>query len=162
MPYTLLTFDYALFQAQCPAFANPVTYPEALMQMYWDIAINYITNVANWGALQGTTRQYAINLMVAHLAFLAGIIASGAGNTQVPGMMQTATIDKVTVGLTPPPLPNQFQWWLGLTPYGQMLLSLLQVNSVGGFYIGGSPVRAEMGYPGYGNWFGCGGGGWWR
>ena len=152
MAYTLLTLDYALFQAQCQAFANPVKYPESLMQMYWDIASNYISTVANWGALQGSMRQYALNLMVAHLAFLAGIIASGAGNTQVPGLMQTATIDKVTVGLTPPPLPNQFQWWLNLTPYGQQLLALLQINSVGGFYIGGSAPLAAFGYQGGGLW----------
>jgi hypothetical protein len=157
MTYTLLTFDYALFKLQCPAFANPVTYPESLMQTYWDIASNYISTVANWGALQGSMRQYALNLMVAHLAFLSGIIASGAGNTQVPGLMQTATIDKVSVGLTPPPLPNQFQWWLNLTPPGQSLLALLQVNSVGGFYIGGSAPLQAFGYQG-----GCWGRRQWR
>jgi hypothetical protein len=148
MAETILTFDYALFQLQFPAFANPVKYPEVLMQSYWDIAINYMSNVGNCGSLQGSMRQYGLNCFVAHLTFLAGIIASGAGNSQVPGMMQNATIDKVTVGLTPPPIPNQFQWWLGLTPYGQMLLALLQINSVGGFYIGGQGAVAAFGYQG--------------
>ena len=138
----ILTFDYALFISQCPQYSNGTTYPQALLQTYWDIAINYVSNVGNYGALQGAARQYGLNLMVAHLAYLAGLIAIG----QVPGLMQNATIDKVTVGLTPPPLKNQFQWWLSLTPYGQQLLALLQINSVGGFYIGGSPVLANFGY----------------
>lgn len=153
---TTLTFNYALFQLQFPVYANPITYPEVLLQSYWDIAINYISNTGNYGALQGVARQYAINLFVAHLIFLNGIIASGAGNSQVPGLMQNATIDKITVGLTPPPLPNQFQWWLNLTPYGQSLLALLQINSVGGFYIGGSSPRSAFGYQG-GSFWGWGG-----
>ena len=138
---TLLTFDETLFRAQVPQYANPVTYPNVLLQSYWDLAINYISNVGNYGSLQGNAREYAIDLMVAHLIYLAGLIAAG----QVPGLMQNATIDKVTVGLTPPPLKNQFQWWLSLTPYGQQLLALLQVSSVGGFYIGGSPTLASLG-----------------
>lgn len=148
MSTTILLFNYTLFQQQFPAYSNQNIYPESLMQSYWDIATNYMSNIGNYGSLQGSMRQYALNLLVAHLTFLAGIIASGNGNSQIPSLMQTATIDKITVGLTPPPIPNQFQWWLNLTPYGQQLLALLQVNSVGGFYIGGSPQRAAFGYQG--------------
>lgn len=130
MTAVILTFNYALFITQVPQYSNAIMYPQATLQNYWNVAINYITNTGNYGSLQGDARQYAINLFVAHLVYIAGLIAIG----QVPGLMQTATIDKVTVGLTPPPLKNQFQWWLSVTPYGQQLLSLLQVNSVGGFY----------------------------
>lgn len=142
-----LTFNYPLFVQQCPQYANDVTYPQTQMQNYWNIAINYMSNTGNVGSLQGDARQYGLNLFVAHLAYLAGLIAAG----QVPGLVQNATIDKVTVGLTPPPLKNQFQWWLSLTPYGQQLLALLQANSVGGFYIGGLAPRASFGY-GNGIW----------
>jgi len=69
MNETILTFDYALFQQQFPVYANPMFYPESLIQSYWDIAINYISNVGNFGSLQGSARQYAINLFVAHLIF---------------------------------------------------------------------------------------------
>lgn len=142
-----LTFNYALFIQQVPAYANAVMYPQTLMQNYWNIAINYMSNTGNCGSLQGDARQYALNLLVAHLTYLSGLIAAG----QVPGLVQNATIDKVAVGLTPPPLKNQFQWWLSLTPYGQSLLALLQLNSVGGFYIGGTAPRAGFsGAYGYG------------
>jgi hypothetical protein len=134
----ILTFDYAQFIALFPAYSNSLIYPQATLQAYWDSAINYICDVSNYGALQCEKRQYAINLMTAHLVYIAGLIASGT----VPYLMQNATIDKVTVGLTPPPLKNQWQWWLSVSPYGQQLLALLQANSVGGFYTGGAPVLA--------------------
>ena len=137
----VIVFDYDLFVLQVPMYANEQTYPESLIETYWDIATNYVSDL-NVGWINGSTRQYAINLMAAHLIYLAGLIAIG----QVPGLMQTATIDKVTVGLTPPPLKNQWQWWLSTTPYGQQLFALLQVQSVGGGYIGGSPVRSSFGF----------------
>lgn len=154
MAATILTFNYALFQQQFPTYSNPTTYPESLLQNYWDIVINYMSNVGNYGSLQGAQRQYALNLLVAHMIYLSVLIGTGNPNTgsQVPGLMQTATIDKVSVGLTPPPLPNQFQWWLNQTPWGQQLLALLQMNSVGGFYIGGQGAVAAFGYQGGNYW----------
>jgi hypothetical protein len=140
----LLTFDYASFVVIAPAYSDPIRYPQATLQAFWNSAINYISNVGNYGQLQDGARQYAINLMTAHLVYISGLIASGT----VPYLMQNSTIDKVSIGLTPPKLNNQFQWWLSVSPYGQQLLALLQVNSVGGFYIGGSPQRAAFGFQG--------------
>ena len=143
MSYVIL-FDYAKFILVAPAYADLQHYPEATIQAFWNSAVNYISNRQNCGVIQGDKRVYAINLMTAHLLYISGLIAAGT----VPYLMQTATIDKVTVGLTPPPLRNQFQWWLSVSPYGQELLALLQINSVGGFYIGGSAPRAAFGYQG--------------
>ena len=138
----LLTFNYAEFVAnpQFALYSNPIMYPEALLQAWWNTALNYISDVGNFGVIQGTQRQYAIDLMLAHLMFIQNLNTQG----QVPGLMQTATIDKVSVGLTPPPLKNQFQWWLSLSPYGQCLLAMLQYSTVGGFYIGGEDGRAGL------------------
>lgn len=134
----ILTFDVTAFRLLFPAFANASLFPDATLQMFWDSATCYISDVGNFGALQGKCRQYSINLMTAHLAQLSTIIAAG----QVPGLMQSATIDKITVSLTPPPVANQFKWWLNLTAYGQQLLALLQIRSAGGFYYGGVPELA--------------------
>lgn len=139
---TVITFDYALFQLQIPSYANSILYPEALVENFWNIAINYVNDTGNYGCMQGPSRAYAINLMTAHLIYLQGLIAAG----QVPGLVQDSQVDKIQVSLTPPPVKNQFDWWLSLTPYGQSLLALLQVSSVGGFYIGGSPVLSSLGY----------------
>jgi len=134
----ILTFDVTEFRLLFPTFANPAVFPDVTLQMYWDTATCFISDWANFGSLQGKCRQLALNYMTAHLAALSVVIAGG----QVPGLVQSATIDKVTVSLTPPPVPNQWKWWLNLTPYGQALLTLLSVRSAGGFYYGGVPELA--------------------
>lgn len=136
----ILTFDVTLFRQQFPAFANTTQFPNAMLQMYWDMATCYITDIGNYGWLQGDCRQLAINLMTAHLTALSILIAAG----QTPNLVQNATIDKVSVGLTPPPLKNQWQWWLSTTPYGMQLQALLQTRSVGGWAIGGRPELAAF------------------
>ena len=126
-----LSFNVEAFRALYPAFAaTPPT--DATLQAYWDAATCYISN-KNCGSLRGNCRQQALNLMTAHLAALSVIIAAG----QTPGQVQSSTIDKISVTLTPPVQDNQWQWWLGTTPYGQQLLALLQVRSAGGFFFGG-------------------------
>lgn len=140
MSDVILTFDVAEFRLQFPAFANEITFPDAMLQRHWDMATCYVSDIGNYGWLQGRCRQLAINLMTAHLTALSVLIAAG----QTPGLVQNATIDKVSVGLTPPPLRNQWQWWLSTTPYGQELLALLQTRSVGGWYIGGRPELAAF------------------
>lgn len=141
---TYLTFDYASFIVVAPAYSNQQTYPQATIQNYWNMAICYVSNIGNYGSLQGDCRQLALNLLTAHLLYIAGLTQGGT----VPYVMQTSTIDKVSIGLTMPTMKNQFMWWLMASPYGQQLYALLQANSVGGFYIGGSPQRAAFGYQG--------------
>lgn len=143
-----LTFDVAAFRLQFPAFANETTFPDEMLQMYWDMATCYISDDGSYGWLQGTCRQLAINLMTAHLTALSVIIAGG----EVPGIVNSATIDKVSVTLTPPPLKTEWQWWLLNTPYGAQLYALLTVRSSGGWYRGGmAPLAGFNGtypYPG--------------
>jgi len=146
----IILFNYAEFVAnpQFKAFSNPAEYPEVTIQAYWNSAINYISDVRNCGNVQGEQRRYAIDLMTAHLMYLSTVIAAG----QVPGIMQNAQIDKVSVGLTPPPLKNEFDWWLMISPYGQMLLALLQANTAGGDYYGGSAPRLGFNQAGMFPW----------
>lgn len=144
MSQVYLTFDYASFIIVAPSYSNLTTYPEAAIQNYWNMATNYMSTLATFGQLQGTQRQYGLNLLTAHLLYIAGLTQGGT----VPYLMQSSTIDKVSVTLTPPPLKNQFVWWLSSSPYGQELYALLQVKSVGGLYIGGSLQRFAFGYQG--------------
>lgn len=147
----IILFNYAEFVAnpQFAAFANPSVYPEVTIQAYWNSAINYISNVRYCGNIQDEQRRYAIDLMTAHLMYLSTVIAAG----QVPGIMQNAQVDKVSVGLTPPPLKNDFDWWLMTSPYGQMLLALLNANTVGGEYYGGSAPRLGFNQAGTFSWW---------
>lgn len=129
-----VVFNLTLFRAQFPAFANTGTYPDLLLEQYFSSACDYISP-ADYGYLNGASRLNALNMMVAHLAQLFTILGAG----QTPGIVDSATIDKVSVSLVPPPEKDQFQWWLNLTPYGAMLLALLAVKGVGGLYRGGRP-----------------------
>lgn len=146
---TIFVFDVTAFRLEFPAFANTTTFPDDTLQAYWDSATCYVSDV-DYGWLSGDCRFHALNLMTAHLTALSVLIAAG----QVPGMMQTATIDKISVGLTPPPVKSQWQWWLSLTPYGQQLFALLQVRSVGGFISGGFPETGAFNRRyGFGRWW---------
>ena len=133
------TFDIPAFRISFPQFASEFAYPDATLQMYWDSATCIIQN-STWGGfmLHGECRYRALTLLTAHLVALSLLVNAG----KVPGLVQGATIDKITVTLTPPPLFSQFEWWLSLTPYGQQLLAILQVSSVGGSYYGGLPERS--------------------
>lgn len=141
-----LVYDDTLFRAQIPAYSNVDDYPETTLQVWWNTAINYVSNSASFAwwesnAVPGsdnTPQQASINLMMAHLIFLSNLIAAGKIR---PGgdIVTSATIDKITVSLQPPPVKTQWQWWLSQSPYGAKLLALLTLKSAGGFYIGGSP-----------------------
>ena len=145
----VINYNDAAFRALFPTFANGTTYPQSTIQGYWNQATTYISNQSGgcyFGGANFAQQTQALNLMTAHLLFLSGQIQAG----NIGGVVSGATIDKVNVTLDPPPKPNQWQWFLNQTPYGQQLLALLQVVSVGGFYASSSvPGRA-------GFWFGNG------
>lgn len=131
---TAATFDVAAFRLAFPAFANVTAYPNIRLQGYWDMATQFVNNSTNC-QLTLAALTLLLNLITAHIAQIFTLIAAG----QTPGQINSATVDKITVSMTLAPQPNQWQWWLGLTPYGQQALALLQVKSVGGFYFGGLP-----------------------
>ena len=145
---TINSIDPA-FRTLFPAYADTVVYPAATVQAYWDTATAYVSNRAGGcytGGMTAAQQTLALNQMTAHLLYLGGQVAQG--NT--PGVMTGATIDKISVTLEPPPAPNQWQYWLNQSPYGQQLLALLQVASVGGFYAS-TAVPGRAGF-----WFGNG------
>lgn len=131
-----ITFDKAAFRSKFPEFADATAFPDARLELYWDAATGYIVT-EDYGLLNGKARASTLDLMTAHLTTLAGMITAGS----TPGMESAATVDKVSVTMTPPPVKSQWQWWLCLTGYGQMLYALLQAKAVGGMYIGGNNER---------------------
>lgn len=128
-----ITFDPYAFIEKYPAFSDGEIYPTASLDMYWDTATLFIS-AEDYGWLSGNARTQALWLMTAHIAQLSTQTNSG----DAIGIASSATIDKVTVSLVPPPVKDQLQWWLNLTPYGAQLFALLNTLAVGGMYIGGS------------------------
>lgn len=135
---SVIIFNIANFHAQFPAFSNATDFPDAMLQGYFDIATLYINDRyrACYGGLTLPQQTQCLYLMTAHLTAISQLIAQG----QVVGVMNAATVDKVSVTMEPPKVANQWQYWLQSTPYGQQLLALLQVAGAGGFYIGGRSV----------------------
>lgn len=140
-----IPLDLVAFRALFPAYSNPAKYPDALIESYYTQAGCYISNNDSpCSILRGDCLALALNLMTAHLLFLADVVASGKAPGSTPGLVVGATIDMITVTLQAPPAASQWQWWLNLSPYGQRLLALLQVKGSGGFYIGGRPERSAF------------------
>lgn len=132
-------FNIVLFRSRFPAFAGDVAYPDSMLQGWWDMATCFIST-CNYGIFRGKCREQALMLMVAHMAAINDLIAQGV----TPGMVTSASIDKVSVSVSPPPVDSEFSWWLSLTPYGQQLNALLSVASVGGWSVGGLPERSAF------------------
>lgn len=135
-----ITFDVAAFRAQFPQFANVTDFPDVMLEGYFDTATCYISPSNNYGYLRGTCRERALYLMTAHLSAL--YIAINSGNPTV--FVSQSTVDKVSVTITPPPMKDQFQYWLNLTPYGAQILALLNAKAVGGWFVGGLPELAAF------------------
>src|ERR1700685_802222 len=94
----ILTFDVTLFRQQFPAFSNATNFPDATLQMYWDLATCYISDV-NCGVLNGSCRQKAINLMTAHLTQISVIVRTNPTTSGTPKVVTGSTIDKISVTL---------------------------------------------------------------
>ena len=134
-----LYFNPQFFRSLFSAFAVEALFPTQVLQVYWDMATAYVSDQAGGCyiyAMAPKQQILALNLMTAHIAALMQSANAGENTGVVTG----ATIDKVTVNLMAPPAGNQWQFWLNQTPYGQQLLSLLQVAATGGMYYGGFPV----------------------
>lgn len=130
----MAVFNIAAFRAAFPAFASTVIYPDATIQSAADSALCFLS-----GHNCGCDTQ-AWQLATAHLLQLRANAASGTTG----GLVTSASIDKVSVSVTPPPVTDGYSYWLSLSPYGLELLALLSKCSAGGFYVGGLPERAAF------------------
>jgi hypothetical protein len=148
----------AEFRQAFSEFTDPVVWPDAVLQRAHETALVFIpaysggarlhedaaglcparTQGVPGGAalrLDGKTRELAIAYMTAHLLKLEKAAVSG----DTTGLVSSATVDKVSVTLTPPPIKSQRDWWYGLTAYGSSLQALLRQKGAGGLYVGGAP-----------------------
>ncbi len=137
-PSPAFSYNDAQFRAMFPAFANSATYPESVLQLYFNTAGLIIAN-SNFGPLaRACATLTCLYLATAHLAQIGQQIAAG----QTSGVVVGASIDKISVELQQFEFPNQWQLWLSGTEYGKQLLAILQAQSVGGFSTVGGLGRA--------------------
>lgn len=142
----MAVFDLSAFRTAYPVFDSV---PDATVQAAATSALCLIgqdgcdCDVQMW------------QLMVAHLLYIQGQVATGNGNA---GAVTSATIDKVSVSFAAPPFgTSAYKFWLFKSPYGGQLLALLDRCSKGGVYVGGLPERSAFRsvggvFPGRGRW----------
>lgn len=135
-----VTLDIPKFRALFPQFADPQAFPDPLITLQFEMACIYVSPEV-CGCMTLAQRELAVYLMTAHLMALNVIIAGGNGQ---PGIVTSATVDKVSITLEAPPQRSQWAYWLNTTPYGQQLVALLDGLSVGGFFVGSLPERAAF------------------
>lgn len=95
----------------------------------------------NYGILSDEKRKLAIYLFTAHLLTLQKNIAEG--QTAV-GLTASASIDRVSVSMVPPPSFGAFEYWLNQTQYGAELLALLEIEFSTPLLLGGSFIRTLL------------------
>lgn len=127
------------FRVWYPEFSDSSTYDDDLLNSNFDFAGCYLAN-SNYGWLTGPCRYRALTLMTAHLTKVGALIAAG----QVTKIVTGATIREVVVTLQPPPVENEWRFWLNTTEYGKMLLVMLQAKGVGGIWVAGLPELAPF------------------
>lgn len=137
----VVVFDPTTFRDTYTQFANRACFPDVTLGLWFDLATSFIDPATpRWSPmLDDKKRNAALGMMTAHI----GALFVQAMNGQMPGVITSAQIDKVQVTLQPPESDSAFRFYLNQSPYGQMLLALLSVASVGGFYQpGGIGARA--------------------
>ena len=137
---TTIALSIPLFRATCPAFSNATAYPDAAITNWWSIAVSYVSD-DTYGRMTEGARALCLNYMTAHLMFLNDHILAGK---PIQGIVEQAVIDKIHITLKTAPATSQWRWWLNLSPHGAMLVSMLEMQSVGGFFIGGSPEQSAF------------------
>ena len=130
-----MTLDIAAFRAAFPAFSDTTAYPDAMLNGKMLIAQCYIED--NDLTFKADCRQYAYQLMIAHLLTIGNLIAAG----QSGRMISSAGEGPVNVSFSEPPTASNLSYWLMTTPYGVELSALLSANAVGDYY-GGDLSRA--------------------
>ena len=120
-------------------FSNETTFPDVYLTSLWDVGSVYISTDES-GPLTESQREFALQLMLAHIAFIQLKIADGSDFS----VMTSGSEGSVSVGIAPPPSDDGFSWWLSATPYGKMLAALLQASAAAGFVYGGRPERSAF------------------
>jgi Protein of unknown function (DUF4054) len=137
----MASYDDTSFRTQFPEFADPIAYPLATIAAYFNLATLFIAEPGSpCAVLQGNSLQAALNYMTAHLMVLSQQQAAAPG-AAVGGVEISSSIGEVSVSRMAPPAKDAWDFWLYQTSYGQALMALLKVLSVGGFSVGGLPER---------------------
>ena len=133
--------NIAEFREAFPEFSNTTKYPDGYVNRHLSVAQLYISN-RNF-LLRPNVRKLAIQYMAAHLIFLETTDDNGNfvgwSDSATAGAVTSSHIGDVSVSFQPPIATEEWELWLESTPYGKMLLALLQFHKPAFFYKVGRP-----------------------
>lgn len=103
--------------------------------------------------LDGMERMYARCLMTGHLLILSkqiaqelnkpgGVPGMGGSVNISNGMVQSASVGGVNVGMQLPQSQSAWEYWLNQTKYGQQYLAYMSSKTPVGIYFGGDDLRS--------------------
>ena len=130
-----ISLDIPSFRINFPSYADEAVYTDMLLNAQYEIGKCYIAD--NDCTMPETCREYALQLMLAHLLFIRDLV-NGGGNV---GVITSASEGDVSVSLAEPPTSDSWDFWFNSSPYGKELIALLSSQAAGGFYVGGMPER---------------------
>ena len=136
-----IQFDVARFRKMFPQFADDQAYPDEILEMYWDLAICFISDEEGATCLSDDCHEKALYYVTAHIVTIS-TRAEGGGTT---GLVTSATVGRVSATVAEYPAgSDSWKYFMGQTPYGQIVVALFKKCSVGGFYVGGNPERSAI------------------
>ncbi len=133
--------NLATFRATFLAFSNTVVFSDMMINAYYAQACEYVDSNDTLDGLNGTTLDFALQLVTCHLLQIAYNISNGLSINQP---IVSANEGSVTVTFVPPPAKTAWEYWLSSTPYGQQVWALLSVQAVGGWSVGGLPETSAF------------------
>lgn len=136
--------DIKDFRDAFTEYSDATVYPDAMIEMQAEISKTYLCRSAF------TDKKYKVclYLMLAHVLLLRDLQLSGQTEILISKLGNEGD---VSVSLATPPVESTFSYWLSTSTYGLQLLSLIEIQSIGGFYIGG--LEEREGFRKYGGGF---------
>lgn len=131
----IIDLNIAAFRINFPAYASESDYPDSRLNAQYAIGKCYIAD--NDCTLPAECREYALQLMLAHLLNIQDKITSGVPTN----IVVSGSEGSVSVSLAEPPNSDTWTYWFSTTPYGLQLIAMLDAQSAGGFFVGGSEER---------------------
>lgn len=135
----MIDLDIAVFRINFPLYCDEVNYPESLLSAQYEIGKCYIDD--NNCTMAEACREYALQSMLAHLLYIRDQVNSG---NNVGVITQASEGGDVSVSLASPAVDDEWHYWFNSSPFGRELIALLGVQSVGGFYVGGTNERRSF------------------
>tara|TARA_R110001606_G_scaffold141321_2_gene280501 strand:- start:27369 stop:27785 length:417 start_codon:yes stop_codon:yes gene_type:complete len=133
-----IVFDIAEFRIRYPRFDG---ISNDVVLRAFESAEMFVSNNTSY-YLNESRLKYVLYIMTAHIIQIGVDTASNGGGSA--GIVSSTSIDKISVSFEDRLNNTAFQYFLNKTIYGEEILALFSLWSVGGYYVGGS--NATLGF----------------